>query len=106
MYVRFTMLKNCKFCDTSFEAKGNQATCVACKVAFARGRKYRRAIPEPSKWRDDNGHIIADMEHRLQVQEENTPFWLFPKANNIEAENCPNGFIHKAFDGADNCCTV
>ena len=100
------MLKNCKFCNTSFEARGNQATCVACKVAFARGRKYRRAIPEPNKWRDDNGHIIADMEHRLQVQEENTPFWLFKAKYKPHAENCPNGFIDKALDGADNCCPV
>ena len=100
------MYKNCKFCDTSFQARGNQATCVACKVAFARGRKYRRAIPEPSKWRNEEGHIIADMEHRLQMQEENTPFWLFKAKDKVEATQCPNGFIHKALDGADNCCTV
>ena len=100
------MYKNCKFCDTSFQARGNQATCVACKVAFARGRKYRRAIPEPSKWRNEEGHIIGDMEHRLQVQEENTPFWLFKAKDKVEATQCPNGFIHKALDGADNCCTV
>lgn len=99
-------MKNCKFCFTKFKASGNQATCVACKVAFARGRKYRRAILEPSKWRDENGHIIADMEHRLQVQEENTPFWLFKAKDKVEATQCPNGFIHKALDGADNCCRI